>query len=125
MLAAAVGTVLLTGGCGQVSVGEPEQSRTAGAGDTATTTGGAARLDPGPGAPEGCAELVGPLHRLLTREGDPTATAEEVRRLADGTADNALSAVARRLSGLSAQPIPDPVALDTEWDQVRRICALS
>jgi len=140
--------LLVAAGCGQVSVGEdapvrapgatvspspgaPSAADDAGAGDGALTDLTApaapttpATLVPGPGAPAGCADLVMPLYGLVTGEGDPVATAEQVRRLADGAGDNALSAVARRLSALSTQPVRDLLAISAEWDQVQEICRL-
>ncbi len=139
---ALVAAVLLVGGCGQVSVGE-QQSQSTSSSSTSSSDpsspprrssdpGAEARPSPapGPGTPgpdarAGCDELVDPLYRLATGQGDRSEVAAEVRRLADGTAGNALSAVARRLSGLTAQPQVDRVVLAAEWDQVRQLCDLS
>lgn len=135
----ALAVLLVAGGCGQLTVGEgagtassgPSSSSPAPSATGVTPTpdgsGSPGTADPpvpGPGAPAACADLVGPLYRLVTGEGDTAATAEEVRRLADGADDNALAAVARRLSALVAQPAPDVVARSAEWDQVRQICDL-
>lgn len=147
MAVAALAAALLAGGCGQLTVGEQSPASPSGTPSVPATVeptaSGAAppagedppAADapppapvPGPGAPEGCADLVEPLHRLATgADADPEAadaTAEEARRLADATDDNALSAVARRMSGLAAGPDVDPAALAAEWDQVRQICVL-
>lgn len=137
---ALLAAVLLVSACGQVSVGE-QQTQSTGSSPTpsdpssptqASSNPGAENRSfpatgpgtPGPDARAGCDELVDPLHRLATGEGDRSEVAAEVRRLADGTTDNALSAVARRLSGLTAQPQVDRVVLASEWDQVRQLCDL-
>jgi hypothetical protein len=83
---------------------------------------------PGPDATPGCQELTEPVQRLVVgvgqeRSGTEEASAE-VRRLAAGVEDNALSAVASRLSGLATQPTVDPAALDSQWEQFRRLCDL-
>lgn len=140
--AAAAGLALIVGGCGQVTPGEPagaEQTSTAaesaapeggaaGAGATgtaaATTSPGTPAPSPGPGATPGCAELVEPVHRLVTGGGDTEADSAEVRRRAGGVEDNALSAVASRISGLALQPVVDPAALDNQWGQFRQLCDL-
>ena len=118
----AAGLTLTLGGCGQVTVGEGPP---AGSG-TATTTGPLAAPDPtpGPDATPGCEELVAPVHRLVTGAGDTGANSAEVRRLADGVEDNALSALSSRLSGLVAQDEVDPVVVDAQWDQFRQLCDL-
>lgn len=147
-IAIAAGLALTLGGCGQVTVGEQPHAGSAtapgsatatgpgsGAGTgpeaeaetaTATATGTAAspELTPGPDATPGCEELVEPVHRLITGAGDTGSNSAEVRRLADGVEDNALSAVASRLSGLVTQDEVDPVVVDGQWDQFRQLCDL-
>lgn len=126
MIAAAVGLVLSVGGCGQLTVGEQSpattESGTVPAPDL--TPDPTPDLTPGPGATAGCEELAEPVHRLISGEGDTASTSAEVRRLADGVEDNALSAVASRLSGLLTQPVVDPVVVDAQWDQFRQLCDL-
>lgn len=107
---------LAVGGCGQVSIGE--QTPTV----TATSSSATPVPTPGPDATEGCAELAGPVHRLVTSEGDTSADSELTLEIADRVDDNALSAVASRISGFVAQPTLDPVVLNNQWDQFRQLC---
>ncbi|MCZ4655398.1 hypothetical protein O4090_05365 [Dietzia kunjamensis] len=80
---------------------------------------------PGPEATPGCGTLTEPVHRLVHGAGtDREAVSAEVRRLSDGVTDNALSAVASRLSGIAVQPTVFPAALEAQWDQFRRLCDL-
>ena len=140
VVAAAASLALALSGCGQVSVGE----RTSGTAEpavpatatstiaTATSSPGAADPTatappptPGPAATPGCGTLTEPVHRLVHgTDDDREATSAEVRRLADGVTDNALSAVASRLSGIAVQPTVSPAALEAQWDQFRRLCDL-
>ena len=122
-IAVAAGLALALGGCGQVSVGEQAPA------DAESATVAAPDLTPGPDATPGGEELVEPVHRLVTgqRDADQSDTelnSLEVRRLADGVEDNALSAVASRLSGLIVQDTVDPTVVDAEWDQFRQLCNL-
>lgn len=79
---------------------------------------------PGPDATPGCEVLAAPVYRLVNRDDSSTASAasEEVSRLASGVDDNALSAVASRLSGLAAQPNVDDDAIRAQWEQFRQLC---
>ncbi|MDV7999687.1 hypothetical protein [Rhodococcus sp. IEGM 1408] len=122
-VAVAAGLALALGGCGQLTMGEQSPDGV-GSGTAATPD-----LTPGPAATPGCEELTEPVHRLVTGrgdtdQGDTELTSSEVRRLADGVADNALSAVASRLSGLVLQDTVDPAVVDAEWDQFRQLCDL-
>lgn len=132
-IAVAAGLALALGGCGQVSVGEQAPA------DAESGTVAAPDLTPGPNATPGCEELVEPVHRLVagqrntdqrgadqrdTDHSDTELNSMEVRRLADGVEDNALSAVTSRLSGLVLQDTVDPAVLDAEWDQFRQLCNL-
>ena len=141
MFVTAAGLALAVIGCGQVTPGE--QSTTgAESGTPGTTiegeppgtpeppisetsgTAGAPAPSPGPDATPGCELLVEPVHRLVTGQGDSEAGSAEVRRLADGVGDNALSAVASRISGLVAQPSVASSAVDEQWAQFSRLCDL-
>ena len=132
VVAAAASLALALSGCGQVSVGDqtpgtadpavPATSSPGAAAPTATTP----PPTPGPEATPGCGTLTEPVHRLVHgTDDDREATSAEVRRLADGVTDNALSAVASRLSGITVQPTVSPAALEAEWDQFRQLCDLS
>lgn len=140
VVAAAASLALALSGCGQVSVGD----QTPGTADpavqatatstiaTATSSPGAAAPTatsppptPGPEATPGCGTLTEPVHRLVHgADTDREAVSAEVRRLSDGVTDNALSAVASRLSGIAVQPTVSPAALEAQWDQFRRLCDL-
>ena len=98
---------------------------------------GAVVPTPGPDATPGCDVLTEPVFRLVhdsdpddpagdqsDRSAERAAAPEEVARLADGVRDNALSAVASRLSGLAAQPEVDDDAIDAQWAQFRQLCDL-
>lgn len=98
---------------------------------------GATVPTPGQGATPGCDVLTEPVFRLVhdsgadypagdqsDRSGERAAASEEVARLADGVRDNALSAVASRMSGLAAQPEVDDDAIDAQWAQFRQLCDL-
>ena len=98
---------------------------------------GAVVPTPGPDATPGCDVLTEPVFRLVhdsdpddpagdqsDRSAERAAASEEVARLADGVRDNALSAVASRLSGLAAQPEVDDDAIDAQWAQFRQLCDL-
>lgn len=98
---------------------------------------GAVVPTPGPDATPGCDVLTEPVFHLVhdSDPDDPTgdqsdrsaeraAASEEVARLADGVRDNALSAVASRMSGLAAQPEVDDDAIDAQWAQFRQLCDL-
>ncbi|MGX1597557.1 hypothetical protein ACWIDS_10905 [Dietzia maris] len=138
--AAAASLALALSGCGQVSVGDqtpgtanPAVPATATSGlVTATSSPGAAAPTamtppptPGPEATPGCGTLTEPVHRLVHgTDDDRDATSAEVRRLSDGITDNALSAVASRLSGIAVQPTVSSAALEAQWDQFRRLCDL-
>lgn len=136
-LAAAACTVVVAGGCGQLTVGEEAGTTTRAATSTTAAPEGGPPT-PGPDATAGCEELAGPVSRLVAgKDGagagavagagtgaGPDTAAAEVRRLADQVEDNALSTVASRLSGLLVQPAVDPVAVDTEWDQFATLCDL-
>lgn len=131
VVAAAASLALALSGCGQVSVGD-QTPGTADPAVPATSSPGAADPTatappptPGPAATPGCGALTEPVHRLVHgTDDDREATSAEVRRLADGVTDNALSAVASRLSGIAVQPTVSPAALEAEWDQFRRLCDL-
>ena len=131
VVAAAASLALALSGCGQVSVGDqtpgtadpavPATSSPGAAAPTATTP----PPTPGPEATPGCGTLTEPVHRLVHGAGtDREAVSAEVRRLSDGVTDNALSAVASRLSGIAVQPTVSPAALEAEWDQFRQLCDL-
>ena len=126
-IVAGLGLALAVGACGQVM---PAESRTTTTrpGTAPTTTpsvaAGTPAPSPGPDATPGCEVLAGPVHGLVTGQVDPGVGSEEVRRLADGVEDNALSAVASRISGLVVQPAPDPSAVDAQWVQFARLCDL-
>ncbi|WP_407335124.1 hypothetical protein [Dietzia kunjamensis] len=131
VVAAAASLALALSGCGQVSVGDqtpgtadpavPATSSPGAAAPTATTP----PPTPGPEATPGCGTLTEPVHRLVHGAGtDREAVSAEVRRLSDGVTDNALSAVASRLSGIAVQPTVSPAALEAQWDQFRRLCDL-
>lgn len=140
VVAAAASLALALSGCGQVSIGE----RTSGTAEpavpatatstiaTATSSPGAAAPTattppptPGPEATPGCGTLTEPVHRLVHgTDDDREETSAEVRRLSDGITDNALSAVASRLSGIAVQPTVSSAALEAQWDQFRRLCDL-
>lgn len=142
VVAAAASLALALSGCGQVSVGDqtpatadPAVPATATATSTiatASSSPGAAAPTattppptPGPEATPGCGTLTEPVHRLVHGAGtDREAVSAEVRRLSDGVTDNALSAVASRLSGIAVQPTVSPAALEAQWDQFRRLCDL-
>ena len=97
---------------------------------------------PGPGATPGCEVLTGPVAELveaststatMDRSGeyahddtddDVAAASEDVRRLAAGVDDNALSAVASRLSGLAVQPKVNDDTVLAQWAQFRVLCDL-
>ena len=98
---------------------------------------GAVVPTPGPDATPGCDVLTEPVFRLVhdsdpddpagdqsDRSAERAAASEEVARLADGVRDNALSAVASRLSGLAAQPEVDDDAIGAQWAQFRQLCDL-
>ena len=98
---------------------------------------GAVVPTPGPDATPGCDVLTEPVFRLVhdsdpddpagdqsDRSAERAAAPEEVARLADGVRDNALSAVASRLSGLAAQPEVDDDAIGAQWAQFRQLCDL-
>ena len=98
---------------------------------------GAVVPTPGQGATPGCDVLTEPVFRLVhdsdpddpagdqsDRSAERAAASEEVARLADGVRDNALSAVASRLSGLAAQPEVDDDAIGAQWAQFRQLCDL-
>lgn len=132
-IVAGVSLVLAVGACGQVTPGEQETpggqpATPTGPGAPATTIPSGATTtsapSPGPDATPGCEVLAGPVHRLVTGQVDPGVGSEEVRRLADGVQDNALSAVTSRISGLVVQPTPDPSAVDAQWGQFARLCDL-
>lgn len=127
VIAAAAGLALAAGGCGQVTPGE-QSTTTAGSGTPATSiasgTTAAPAPSPGPDATPGCEVLVEAVHRLVTDQVDTEVGSEEVRRLADGVEDNALSAVASRISGLVLQPGADPSAVDEQWGQFAQLCDL-
>lgn len=125
--AVAASLALVVSGCGQVRVGE----QAPGTADPATSSPAAAPAatppppTPGPGATPGCETLTEPAYRLVHGADDAReAASAEVRRLADGVTDNALSAVASRLSGIAVQPTVPPAALESQWDQFRRLCDL-
>lgn len=129
VVAAAASLALALSGCGQVSVGDqtpgtadpavPATSSPGAAAPTATTP----PPTPGPEATPGCGTLTEPVHRLVHGAGtDREAVSAEVRRLSDGVTDNALSAVASRLSGIAVQPTVSAAALEAQWDQFRRLC---
>lgn len=143
-LAAALATVSVSvavtvAGCGQVSVGE-QAPDAPDAPDTPDTTGSATPgavsprgsappPAPGPEAAPGCETLLVPVHRLVhaataDSEDDRESISAEVRRLADGVDDNALSAVASRMSGLAVQPTVSPAAVEAQWEQFLRLCDL-
>ncbi|MEB8327179.1 hypothetical protein NGF75_14465 [Dietzia kunjamensis] len=140
--AAAASLALAVSGCGQVSVGErtsgtanpavPATATATSGNVTATSSPGAAAPTattppptPGPEATPGCGTLTEPVHRLVHgADTDRGAISAEVRRLSDGVTDNALSAVASRLSGIAVQPTVSPAALKAQWDQFRRLCDL-
>lgn len=137
---------LVLSGCGQVTVGEqspdtasPTSSPTTSSpvvadsqtAETGTGTGTRTGTHndnpaptPGPGATPGCDELAGPVHHMVYTENPDESLSAQVRELADGVEDNALSAVASRLSGLVAQRDFDPVALETQWGQFQQLCDL-
>ncbi|MFN3602260.1 MAG: hypothetical protein ACK4UY_12830 [Dietzia sp.] len=127
VIAATACLALVAGGCGQVTPGE-QSTTTSDSGATAATTAGgttsAPAPTPGSGATPGCEVLVEPVHRLVTDQVDSEVGSEEVRRLAAGVEDNALSAVASRISGLVVQPAVDPSAVDEQWGQFARLCDL-
>ncbi|MET3862329.1 hypothetical protein ABIE38_003269 [Dietzia sp. 2505] len=124
---AGVGLALAVGACGQADPGG-SPATTAGPGTPTTTPSVAAGTpapSPGPDATPGCEVLVGPVHRLVTGQVDSGVGSEEVRRLADGVEDNALSTVASRISGLVVQqPAVDPSTVDAQWEQFARLCDL-
>ena len=111
--------------------------------DTEQTVFGTAPT-PGPGATPGCEVLAGPVADLVetitatapmgrggeTPDDDDddndgvAAASENVRRLAAGVDDNALSAVASRLSGLAVQPKVDDDVVLAQWAQFRVLCDL-
>ncbi|MGN7227734.1 hypothetical protein ACTHQW_15470 [Dietzia maris] len=129
--AAAASLALALSGCGQVSVGDQTPGTTDPAVPAASPPGAAAPTattpppTPGPAATPGCGTLTEPVHRLVHgTDDDREAVSAEVRRLSDGVTDNALSAVASRLSGIAVQPTVSPAALEAQWDQFRRLCDL-
>ena len=98
---------------------------------------GATVPTPGQGATPGCDVLTEPVFRLVhdsdpddpggdqaDRSAERAAAPEEVARLADEVRDNALSAVASRLSGLAAQPEVDDDAIGAQWAQFWQLCDL-
>nr|WP_313315123.1 hypothetical protein [Dietzia maris] len=131
VVGAAASLALALSGCGQVSVGD-QTPGTADPAVPATSSPGAAAPTatsppptPGPEATPGCGTLTEPVHRLVHgADTDREAVSAEVRRLSDGVTDNALSAVASRLSGITVQPTVSPAALEAEWDQFRQLCDL-
>lgn len=131
LLVAVTWAVLIGSGCSQVTSGEqsPGATSTTPTLSTAasTTTGAAASPTaptPGPEATPGCDELTGPVHELVHSEKLDARLSAEVRELADGVEDNALSAVASRLSGLAAQSDFDRVTIETQWGQFQQLCDL-
>ena len=134
-------------GCGQSdSARDTGADQTSSPGSTPDGPSGTAAPDagegavvptPGPDATPGCDVLTEPVFRLVhdsdpddpagdqsDRSAERAAASEEVARLADGVRDNALSAVASRLSGLAAQPEVDDDAIDAQWAQFRQLCDL-
>lgn len=125
-LLAATLLVVVTG-CGQVSVGQQSVDQQTSA-TPQTSSDSPSTPVPGPAAVDGCAELAGPVSRLAEGEsegeGDTGADSREVTTLAGDVADNALSAVASRISGLAVQPEVDPEVMADQWEQFRQICDL-
>ena len=134
-------------GCGQSdSARDTGADQTSSPGSTPDGPSGTAAPDagegavvptPGPDATPGCDVLTEPVFRLVhdsdpddpagdqsDRSAERAAASEEVARLADGVRDNALSAVASRLSGLAAQPEVDDDAIGAQWAQFRQLCDL-
>lgn len=134
-------------GCGQSdSARDTGADQTSSPGSTPDGPSGTAAPDagegavvptPGPDATPGCDVLTEPVFRLVhdsdpddpagdqsDRSAERAAAPEEVARLADGVRDNALSAVASRLSGLAAQPEVDDDAIGAQWAQFRQLCDL-
>ena len=130
LLVAATWAALIGSGCSQVTSGEQSPGATSTTPTTAasTTTGATASPTPptpGPEATPGCDELTGPVHQLVHSENPDTSLSAHVRELAAGVQDNALSAVASRLSGLVAQSDFDRVTIETQWGQFRRLCDIN
>lgn len=143
-LALAVATLTIgVAACGQSDPTGEVTGETLGenAGDTTSAQAPARSADsaapaPGPGATPGCAELTGPVFELVelstsgngpadsadSTDDDVAAASEDVARVADGVDDNALSAVASRLSGLAVQPEVNDDAVHAQWDQFRQLC---
>lgn len=131
LLVAATLVVLIGSGCSQVTSGEQSPGTTSA---TPTPTAAASNSTdaaasptpptPGPGATPGCDELTGPVHQLVHSENPDASLSAHVRELAAGVQDNALSAVASRLSGLAAQSDFDRVTIATQWGQFQQLCDL-
>lgn len=136
LAAVSVSVAVTVAGCGQVSVGEqapdaPDTPDTTGSATPGAVSprGSAPPPAPGPEAAPGCETLLVPVHRLVhaataDSEDDRESISAEVRRLADGVDDNALSAVASRMSGLAVQPTVSPAAVEAQWEQFLRLCDL-
>lgn len=121
----AASVALIASGCGQVTIGEQSPAAASSTSNTTSrTTASTPPPTPGPEATPGCDELTGPVHQLVHTENPDESLITEVRELADGVEDNALSAVASRLSGFVAQPDFDQAAVETQWDQFRQLCDL-
>lgn len=121
----AASVALIASGCGQVTIGEQSPDTASSTSNTTSrTTASTPPPTPGPQATPGCDELTGPVHQLVHTENPDESLITEVRELADGVDDNALSAVASRLSGFVAQPDFDQVAVETQWDQFQQLCDL-
>lgn len=124
-VAVAASAALIASGCGQVTIGEQSPDTASSTSGTTTRTPASTQPPtPGPEATPGCDELTGPVHRMVHTENPDESLSAQVRELADEVEDNALSAVASRLSGLVAQPDLDPVTVETQWGQFRQLCDL-
>lgn len=150
-LGLALAAAALTVGVAACGQSDPaEESAGTNAGDATSPQAPAPTADratptPGPGATPGCDVLTGPVFELveISTPGDGTAdsadradsadstdddnddvaaASEDVARVADGVDDNALSAVASRLSGLAVQPEVNADAVRVQWDQFRQLC---
>ena len=131
LLVAATWSLLLGAGCGQVTSGEQSPGTasatptiTDGAGKSGSAAAKPTPPTPGPEATHGCDELTGPVHQLVQSKSPDASLSAHVRELAAGVQDNALSAVASRLSGLAAQSDFDRVTIETQWGQFQRLCDL-
>lgn len=137
LVLAAAAAALMVGlaACDQSADDATSNRTTAPATAPATNPDGTAPT-PGPGATPGCEVLTGPVFDLVeastasgdvdrrdeTADDDVAAASEDVRRTAAGVDDNALSAVASRLSGLAVQPKVDDDAVLAQWAQFRQLC---